>query len=284
MPDDIAITFVGGPGDGGGTMTFPDFASSVPMIDLIGGAPLMRVSPQDMVAGQDIGVPSLGGHSPLDAFTDEMLGRMGLAMPHGPDPVAQACRADALQYCPNERQMTHCLSQHAENLKPECSSKIQKTLPHVCKSQLETMCDPFNEGIFACLERNVKNLKGKCLDAFVSARHHISAAQAPDAKLLHGGTGMTKPLVAMPSTAQIESKANALEQSLNHLGQEASASANTVMVYGVIFFALAFLFWLSGDGNAVRCRAVVNSMTGFALEGAPKKPQQHAPYGAFSSV
>lgn len=266
-------------------MTFPDFGSSVPMIDLIGGAPLMRVGPSD---GADIGVPSLGGHSPLDAFTDEMLGRMGLAMPHLPDPVAQACQVDAKQYCPNEKQLTHCLSQHSENLKPECSAKIQKTLPHVCKSSLETLCDPFNEGIFACLERNVKNLKGKCLDALVAARHHINAAQSASANLVHPASGMTKPLVgpATPPAAPAgnQSKTELLEQSLNRLKNEATASGNTVLVYGIIFFALMFLFWLSGDGNAVRCRAVLNSMTGFAFESKPKKPQQHAPYGAFSSV
>ena len=44
---------------------------------------------------------------------------------------------------------------------------MQKTLPHICKPELETMCDPYNEGIFACLERNVAKLKGKCLDTFV---------------------------------------------------------------------------------------------------------------------
>merc|ERR1719359_2805943 len=252
------------------------------MIDLIGGAPLMRVGPSD---GADIGVPSLGGHSGLDAFTDEMLGRMGLTVPHMVDPVAQACSADAKQFCPNEKQITHCLSQHSDNLKPECQQKIQKTLPHVCKSQLETMCDPFNEGIFACLERNVKNLKGKCLDALVAARHHINAAQSATASLVHPGSGMTKPLVgpATPSAAPAGNQSDAptktqiLEKFAGELTKEASASGNTVLVYGIIFFALMFLFWLSGDGNAVRCRATLNSMTGFAFEGKPKKPQQHAP-------
>ena len=46
----------------------------------------------------------------------------------------------------------------------------------ICKPELETMCDPYNEGIFACLERNVAKLKGKCLDTFVACRHHIDAA------------------------------------------------------------------------------------------------------------
>jgi hypothetical protein len=259
------------------------------MIDLIAGAPLMRV-PSGPNDGDQIGIPSLGGHGGLDAFTDEMLGRMGLAVPHMVDPVAQACSADAKQYCPNEKQLTHCLSQHSDNLKPECQQKIQKTLPHVCKSSLETLCDPFNEGIFACLERNVKNLKGKCLDALVAARHHINAAQNPSANLVHAATGMTKPL-AQQATASVPTVAPpttgttaALEDSLQKLKTEASASASTVGVYSILFFALAFLFWLSGDGNSVRCRAAANSLTGFAFESAPKKPSTHHPYGAFSSV
>jgi uncharacterized membrane protein len=204
------------------------------------------------------------------------------------------------------------LSQHADNLKEECKSKVQKTLPHICKPELETMCDPYNEGIFACLERNVARLKGKCLDTFVVSRHHIDAAASGTAEI-KDASGNSRPLAAQPAPPPpgmgaspsvfsasapfaapapqgaapsadkaSENKVASITAALQR--EEQLASSNVIVVYGVIFLVLAFLFWLSGDGNTLRLRQALNALTGYAFEAQPKKPKVNNPYGAFSSV
>jgi hypothetical protein len=257
MPDDVTLTFVGGPGEG--RVSLPGFGASLPMIDL------MKAPPLEVGGGADqIGVPRPGDHG--DAFTDEILQKMGFKPIGGFSPnggLAAACQADIQQYCVGDKQVVHCLSQHADSLKEDCRAKVQKTLPHICKPELETMCDPYNEGIFACLERNVAKLKGKCLDTFVACRHHIDAAASGTGEV-RDASGNYRPLAA-PSPPTV-------------------ASSNVIVVYGVIFGVLAFLFWLSGDGNTLRLRQALNALTGYAFEAELKKPKPNNPYGAFSSV
>jgi len=66
--------------------------------------------------------------------------------------------------------------------------------------------------------------------------------------------------------------------------EEQLGSSNVIIVYAVIFVLLAFLFWLSGDGNTLRLTQALNALTGYAFEAQPKKPKLNNPYGAFSSV
>ena len=178
---------------------------------------------------------------------------------------------------------------------------MQKTLPHICKPALETMCDPYNEGIFACLERNIAKLKGKCLDTFVACRHHIDAAASGTGEV-RDDSGNYRPLAApspptggvsspsvasapkgaTPAADKSESKVSSITAALQK--EEQLASSNVIEVYGVIFVVLAFLFWLSGDGNTLRLRQALNALTGYAFEAELKKPKLNNPYGAFSSV
>jgi hypothetical protein len=298
MPDDVTLTFVG-PDPGQGRIGLPGFGASLPMLDL------MKAGPLEIAGGADqIGVPRPGDHG--DAFTDEILQKMGFRPMGGFSPtggLGAACQMDIQQYCPADKQVVHCLSQRADSLREECRAKVQKTLPHICKPELETMCDPYNEGIFACLERNVAKLKGKCLDTFVVCRHHIDAAASGTAELkdasgnsrplaqpaLPPPAGGTSPSVApapkgatfFPDKAS-ESKVASITAALQR--EEALASSNVIFVYGIIFLVLAFLFWLSGDGNTLRLRQALNALTGYAFEAQPKKPKLNNPYGAFSSV
>jgi hypothetical protein len=294
MPDDVTLTFVGPPGEG--RVSLPNFGASLPMLDI------MKAGPLEAAGGADqIGVPRPGDHG--DAFTDEILQKMGFRPMGGFSPLGglgAACQVDIQQYCIGDKQVVHCLSQHADNLKEECKAKVQKTLPHICKPELETMCDPYNEGIFACLERNVARLKGKCLDTFVVSRHHIDAAASGTAEI-KDAYGNSRPLAAQPvppppsvfvasspSAAPApkdqasENKVASITAALQR--EEQLASSNVIVVYGVIFVVLAFLFWLSGDGNTLRLRQALNALTGYAFEAQPKKPKLNNPYGAFSSV
>jgi hypothetical protein len=300
MPDDVTLTFVGAPGEG--RVSLPGFGATLPMLDLVKAGPLEAGGGADQ-----IGVPRPGDHG--DAFTDEILQKMGFRPMGGFTPsggLGAACQLDIQQYCPADKQVVHCLSQHADALKDECRAKVQKTLPHICKPELETMCDPYNEGIFACLERNVARLKGKCLDTFVVCRHHIDAAASGTAEL-KDASGNSRPLAVLPAPPPAggppysaisaapaprvvtssadkssESKVAAITAALQK--EEQLASSNVIVVYGIIFAVLAFLFWLSGDGNTLRLRQALNALTGYAFEAQPKKPKLNNPYGAFSSV
>merc|ERR1719387_1053068 len=295
MPDDVTLTFVGAPGDG--RVSLPGFGASLPMLDLMKAGPL-----ESARGAEQIGVPRPGGHG--DAFTDEILQKMGFRPMGGFSPtggLGAACQMDIQQYCPADKQVVHCLSQRADSLREECRAKVQKTLPHICKPELETMCDPYNEGIFACLERNVAKLKGKCLETFVVCRHHIDAAASGTAELKDASGnsrplaapspptgGVSSPSVALapkgatPAADTSESKVSSITAALQR--EEQLASSNVIVVYGVIFGVLAFLFWLSGDGNTLRLRQALNALTGYAFEAQPKKPKLNNPYGAFSSV
>jgi hypothetical protein len=301
MPDDVTLTFVGGPGEG--RVSLPGFGASLPMIDLMKGPPLEIQKMMEGGGGADqIGVPRPGDHG--DAFTDEILQKMGFKPIGGFSPnggLAAACQADIQQYCVGDKQVVHCLSQHADSLKEDCRAKVQKTLPHICKPELETMCDPYNEGIFACLERNIAKLKGKCLDTFVACRHHIDAAASGTGEV-RDASGNYRPLAApspptggvsspsvasapkgaTPAADKSESKVSSITAALQR--EEQLASSNVIVVYGVIFGVLAFLFWLSGDGNTLRLRQALNALTGYAFEAELKKPKPNNPYGAFSSV
>lgn len=118
--------------------------------------------------------------SALDPFTSEMLQRMGIGLLTPPTPKDD-CSADVKKWCPPHTEgsssVISCLSKNAEKLDGRCYSQIKHTIPHVCSSQIDSMCDTITEGVMACLERNIGKLTGKCLNSVNTARHAADAVK-----------------------------------------------------------------------------------------------------------
>ena len=48
----------------------------------------------------------------------------------------------------------------------------------MCHEEIEELCgELIEDGILGCLEKQLSKLKGRCLDAYVTTRHHIDAAK-----------------------------------------------------------------------------------------------------------
>jgi hypothetical protein len=203
-----ASPFGGSPfGPGGGVMEihlmdaqpaadpvdFNALADVLPLLDVL-TQPMMKAPHQEidpllplLLAGMDdpganpLHGPREPAGSDLDPFTLEMLQRMGLGLA-APVKKPDACDADTKKWCAKkEDQKTtvlHCLSDHHNDLSKECYNRIKNTLPHVCSSEIDKMCDTISEGVLACLERNIAKLKGKCLDAYAATRHTVDAVKS----------------------------------------------------------------------------------------------------------
>jgi len=226
-----------------------------------------------------------GGGPPVDPFLKEILGRMGLNL-NRPPRVSDVCTADVEKFCPDKKppgpgggffpfnpraQYLHCLSGHAAEISKPCFEKIEHTLPHVCHEQIATMCDDLiTTGILDCLEKNMAKLKGKCLDSYVTTRHHIDAVKdATKIDAVHKPSGKSLGNL-MQMLEKVETEAT--EKSFSSLLQ-------VLCVIGVF----GGLYWFSQDGNIQLGKQYFHSVTGYQFEQQPKgKPDttSSAPYGS----
>lgn len=178
-------------------MNFNALADVLPLLDIL-TQPMMKAPPHRevdplvplLLAQMDDPGPPNPLHGPrepmapdLDPFTLEMLQRMGLGLT-APAKKPDACDADAKKWCSNtpkvgpKTSVLHCLSDHHNDLSQPCYSRIKNTLPHVCNAEIDQLCDTMNEGVMACLEKNIAKLKGRCLDAYAATRHTVDAVKS----------------------------------------------------------------------------------------------------------
>ena len=96
MPDDVTLTFVGGPGEG--RVSLPGFGASLPMIDLMKGPPLEVQKMMEVGGGADqIGVPRPGDHGDASTHPCSMWTCPAAVLqktrdiPHGRPSIAKYC-------------------------------------------------------------------------------------------------------------------------------------------------------------------------------------------------
>jgi hypothetical protein len=268
------------------------FQNSLPMVDLgqmlQGGDAFGRGPGPTVITGGSMipigGGPGEGG-PPVDPFIKEILGRMGLNL-NGPPRVSDACSADVQKFCPDKRPATvpggffpfnprtqylHCLSGHAAEITKPCFEKIEHTLPHLCHEEIATMCDDLiSVGILDCMEKNMAKLKGKCLDAYVTTRHHIDAVKdATKIDAVHKPTGKM---------------VGNLMQILEKVENEATESSRSSLLQVLcVFGVFAGLYWFSQDGNIQLGKQYFHSVTGYQFEAQPRgkaDTTSTAPYGS----
>lgn len=188
----------------------------------------------------------------LDPFLMEMMGRMNLGLltpPRKPDECAQ----DTKKMCSKDQRgkstLLHCLSDHASELSSQCYNKIKGTLPHVCHKEIEDLCDALEEGVMACMERNIAKLRGTCLDSYVASRHTVDAVKAADkADLVNKLSGEQKPLWKSLQDWQ-QSLDDSAKSVLARIQLLAGITMpfTTVLIAGVVL--LLALYWYVRDGG-----------------------------------
>lgn len=148
---------------------------------------------------------------PLDQFVNEVLGGLGVqvgmmevpGLPVGPP----GCRNETKKLCRNNAtHLFHCLATHAAELSKGCEETFRKSLPEVCKATLEKKCDPFEEGILPCLQRQT-DLEGDCKDSLQATVQSITSVKdgiEKGATVVHkdGDAETARPLVAPPGNEE----------------------------------------------------------------------------------
>jgi hypothetical protein len=286
---DVEITFIG-PGDGGGkTMGMNDFGNSLPLLDLM-NQPMSKVAPRDSgpvlmfggPGGPGGGMIMGGGSDPMvDPFLMEMLARMGLGV-GGMPKIHDQCEPDVKKWCIGDEMkkqpsVLHCLSTHASEISSECFNKIKKTLPHVCHEEIEELCgELIEDGILGCLEKQLSKLKGRCLDAYVTTRHHIDAAKdATSIDFLHKPTGKMWSVTA---------KAEEAWQNMIGEAQAVSKSASVLPVVICVSLVFLVLYWMSQDGNRQIMLSTAHQLSNYKFEQTPKARTADVAYGATLTI
>lgn len=308
---DVEITFMG-PGDGGqlGQMQqipMNDFGNSFPLLDLM-NSPMKRVQPRDQGplllmggAGGPFGGlggaggvfgggggPMIqmggggGGDQMIDPFLVEMMQRMGLQVDGAPK-VHDACAPDVKKWCVGENaikepSVLHCLSTHSSEISTGCFQKIKSTLPHVCHNEIQDLCgELLDEGVLACLERQLPKVKGRCLDAYVTARHHIEAvASSTSINFMHTPSGKIWPM----ATQEVEKAWHSAVASAQ------AASSSTVVPVGCVLGVFFMLYWMSQDGNRQLVLSGAHAMTQYKFEGSIQQKSRtvDAAYGSTLTI
>merc|ERR1719453_737703 len=243
----------------------------------LGGPPMLGGGmPMQVVMMDDDGPQDGPG---LDPFAAEILKRMGLQLPGGPVNHG-ACQGDSKKFCDNKKDQAGqhsfmlCLSAHAQELEPKCYDMIKGSLPHVCRPEIESMCDPMKEGILDCMERNMGKLSGKCLDAYGLVRKHIDQiANAKDVSLVHKPSGDARPFLHdFKALSNLEKKAiNDVVQMKNDFFDGVARETHSLgPTMG--FFALAFacMYCVSQDGNRIIIADLMHRCTRYQFESKPK--------------
>lgn len=199
----------------------------------------------------------------FDPFLTEMMGRMNLGLlepPRRPDD----CAPDTKKMCTKDQRgkqtLLHCLSDHAHDLSTPCYNKIKGTLPHVCHREIETMCDALEEGVMACLEKNIAKLRGTCLDSYVATRHTVDAVKAADkADVVNKLNGEQRPLWKSLQDWQqgLDDKAKSVLARIQLLAG-ITMPFTTVLIAGCVL--LLAMYWYIRDGGLRGKRRVTQGL------------------------
>jgi len=204
---------------------------------------------------------------------------MGLQLPGGPVNHG-ACQGDSKKFCdgPKNQAGEHsfmlCLSKHANELEPKCYDMIKGSLPHVCRPEIESMCDPMKEGILDCMERNLAKISGKCLDSYGLVRKHIDAiGSAKEVNLVHSASGEARPFMHdFKALSNLEKKAyndvvHLKDQFMEGVSRETHSLAPTM---SFVVFVFACMYCVSIDGNRVIIADLLHRCTRYQFESKPK--------------
>lgn len=101
----------------------------------------------------------------------------------------EACAEEMKTLCNGTQSRLQCLGQHVERTSAECRRDVGRSVPFLCSSSIDKLCNVLERGILPCLADHLPELDEGCRDAVVATHSVIAKVNTQRASLRDPETG-----------------------------------------------------------------------------------------------
>mmetsp|Transcript_65522 Transcript_65522/g.165951 ORF Transcript_65522/g.165951 Transcript_65522/m.165951 type:complete len:416 (+) Transcript_65522:71-1318(+) len=113
-----------------------------------------------------------------------------------------ACADEMKMLCNGTHSRLQCLGQHVEKTSAECRKDVGKSVPFLCSSSIDKLCNVLERGILPCLADHLPELDESCRDAVVATHSVIAKVNTQKASIRDPETGHEKVHVPIAAPAE----------------------------------------------------------------------------------